>query len=31
VVRTPKDYHAGPNPPQVYKEMVAFFQKYFPK
>jgi acetyl esterase len=31
VVRTPKDYNAGPNPPQAYKEMVAFFQKYFPK
>jgi acetyl esterase len=31
VVRTPKDYDAGPNPPQANKEMIAFFQKYFPK
>ena len=31
VVRTPKDYNAGPNPPQANEEMIAFFQKYFPK
>ncbi len=31
VVRTRKDYGDGDMPPQMFADMVAFFQKYFPK
>jgi acetyl esterase len=31
VVRTPKDYSAKGTPPEMYRDMVAFFRKYFPK
>lgn len=31
IVRTPRDYKAQGTPPQMFAEMIAFFQKYFPK
>jgi hypothetical protein len=31
VVRTPKDYSASGTPPEMFRDMTAFFRKYFPR